>query len=1696
MDVGSESPVVLASDSGVETAAIKDIDMQRPSVFTRLTPPSKSFAAVVGEKTSKGLEFFPLADRRSNLVTIPVELARQAAKAYNTTVVGYFLGPRIPFPIVQRSLRAAWGKFGFTDVMMNNNGFFFMKFNDEGGSIQAIEEGMIMIRDVPMFVGPWDPSKGLSRPSHDACPMWVKFHNIPLVLFNQEGISRIASALGVPKRMDACTSSMCDNRWGRPGFARVLIDVWATGELKKELEVVIPHLNDGGCDKIKIGVEYVWEPNQCSHCCVFGHKLSSCAKAVQVIPKKSQPDADGFVRVERKQWRRKESTNTSSLGTTSVDKEASTSGTKDDEIAGVADETIVANAVHLESPIGQSPIEPSEAGDTILPTDMVDPVVVVSSPVLTENPVESAHVRSSTVLESDGNSNVLETDGGGKGTTRLGMPPILPRTGGLPTDQTVPPKVAKQPIKGILKNPSNRFSVLNTNEEQSKERGLSREEGSLAWEELEGGNLLLMLNIGTWNIRGLNALDKQAEVKAFLSNNGIQLCAILETHLRDVVLASTCDRLFARWGWWTNYSFSDGGTRIVLAWDVALMDVIVHETHAQFINCEIRIKGSGKILFVSFVYGANLAVERKQLWSGLRKFKVLMGNKPWIITGDFNATLFPHDSFGGSSRRSAEMMDFSYCVEDVDVLDVRFSGVLYTWCQKPKEELGLRRKLDRVLANLEFTSMFDNATVKFLPRGLSDHSPSVLSFDGGVRKKKYGFKFDNFLVTDPQFLNIVKQHWEVEISGTFMFQVTSKLKALKKPLRQLRGQYGNLSTRANKLKHELDVVQLAADFAPTDIAIREDLQFLRVAYQQACWMDINAARQRAKVRWLSEADMNTRYFHQAVKEKRHTQHIHSVCMMNGEYVYGDDVANAFIDHFRSIIGSKDNSVVATMHPELFTNKLSVPDSNHMVRPILDEEIKHAMFHIGNYKAPGSDGYSAKFFKATWDIVGPDVLRAIHNFFYRGHLSKELNHTLLCLLPKKPNATVVSDFRPIACCSVLYKCISKVIVDRLKPALDGLINKAQSAFIPGRKITDNILMAHELVNGYHLRKGPPRCAFKIDLRKAYDMISWDFLLCMLHGLGIHPVLIQWIRELISSPSFSIVLNGESWGNFKGERGIRQGDPLSPYLFTVVMEGFTMLFRHCINEAVSFGYHHGCHDFQISHLCFADDLFVFTRGDTHSVEVLKKALDLFAKCSGLSPNLDKSDVFFGNVPDDEKHAILQCLPFRLGSFPIRYLGIPLSPVALKPADYSGIIARVKERLHNWKSKFLSYGGRRQLVVSVLQSLQLYWMQIFMFPAVVVHDIEKCLRDFLWAQGDSSRGKCKVAWSLVCRPRNCGGLGFKRLTVWNRALLAKNLWSILSNRDCLWVRWIKHFSLKDGVFWMVKRNNRWSWVLAKMMTMRIDIRRFVSYTLGDGRIPNAWEDAWLPCGHLAAFIPYRMIHAASFTTTTTVHELLSVFTTGWPNDWSTRFPILANTPLPNLVAGTHDVISWDATSSGDRNFSVHRAYNSFMGPVQVLQWTKGVWFKGHIPKHSFCLWLACLQRHPTQDRILEWKHDPPDMKCSLCNMCMDSHDHLFFRCTVANQVWLKVLDNLHWNNFPDTWDAIFHCLSDTDLAPKSLRHRLALAAAVYTIWCERNRRLFTGVEQPVPHLVASILSIVEERVAWQQRKRRITSHHVLAP
>ncbi|GKF62034.1 RNA-directed DNA polymerase, eukaryota, reverse transcriptase zinc-binding domain protein, partial [Tanacetum coccineum] len=201
------------------------------------------------------------------------------------------------------------------------------------------------------------------------------------------------------------------------------------------------------------------------------------------------------------------------------------------------------------------------------------------------------------------------------------------------------------------------------------------------------------------------------------------------------------------------------------------------------------------------------------------------------------------------------------------------------------------------------------------------------------------------------------------------------------------------------------------------------------------------------------------------------------------------------------------------------------------------------------------------------------------------------------------------------------------------------------------------------------------------------------------------MIKWIMECITSTSFSINVNGDLRGFFKGKRGLRQGDPLSPYLFTLILEVLNPIIKRNIAANPHFKYQWKCNDLKITHLCFADDLMLFCHGDGKSMSILKNSIDEFSSVSGLFPSFPKSTVFFGNVRETCRTKILKVMPFIEGKLSVRHLGVPLLSKRLYVNDCSVLVDKVKKRILDRKNKSLSFAGRLQLILLVVGSMQVY-------------------------------------------------------------------------------------------------------------------------------------------------------------------------------------------------------------------------------------------------------------------------------------------------------------------------------------------------------------------------------------------------------
>lgn len=913
------------------------------------------------------------------------------------------------------------------------------------------------------------------------------------------------------------------------------------------------------------------------------------------------------------------------------------------------------------------------------------------------------------------------------------------------------------------------------------------------------------MRIGTWNIRGLNHPTKMLALRRFIRGNKLSICGVMEVKMEEFKFDAFLRRSYRNWRFVHNFSVLDN-QRLLVMWDPILVDVQPLMILEQCIHLRVVCKATGTQFFCTYVYGLYTVVTRRGLWEALREFGVGLTD-PWMVLGDFNAIRSLNDKLGGVELSRYFLQDLDDTCTACCLTDSPSFGPWHTW-RGPDRILA---KLDRVLINDYWSSL--SCTAYFLGfQSRMDHRACYVDLFRSTPTGIRPFRFQNMWTNHPDCRSIVETCWSVDIPGYAQYRLAVKLKSLKAPLRELnKRDLSHIGERALQANQALDDAIGALNMQNVSV---EDWGQVRLLSEKA-WFLQDAERkfiaQKLKTNHLILSDKGSRYFHDLARSSGSYTPISAVYDSAGTLVSdSQQLGTLFVDFYTSLFGtSRSREPIDTgvlhMGPTLDTTTAGC-----LAQCVPSGEIRQAVFSMADEKAPGPDGFTPAFFKAYWSIVGDDVCAAVQDFFDRGQLLRQMNATSVSLIPKKPNDLTVADFRPIACCNVSYKIITKVIATRLARAIPSIIDQAQGGFVEGRLLSDNTLLAEELIRGYARKSNTARCMIMVDIRKAFDTVSWDFLREVLCGLGFPERFINWVMLCVSTPMYSVKLNGSLHGYFEGKRGLRQGDPMSPMLFVLCMEYFSRLLR-ARTATPFFTYHPRCEPLRITHLAFADDLMLFSKGDRSSVDILMKVLNEFECTSGLAINPNKSSMYSVGVEED-----LSFTGIPQGSLPVRYLGIPLDSQKLKVSQFSALTDAINSYISSWKGHTLSYAGRLELIKSVIQGVASFWLQQVFLPVGVVDHITAICRRFLWG------GKaCPVAWEKVCRTIEEGGLGLKDLQTWNKALLAKQIWNFHTKKDTLWVRWVHSFYIQGQDFWTWKPG-KWnsSAFIRKLMSVRDEL------------------------------------------------------------------------------------------------------------------------------------------------------------------------------------------------------------------------------------------------------------------------------------
>ncbi|KAL5557491.1 hypothetical protein UlMin_039727 [Ulmus minor] len=1017
--------------------------------------------------------------------------------------------------------------------------------------------------------------------------------------------------------------------------------------------------------------------------------------------------------------------------------------------------------------------------------------------------------------------------------------------------------------------------------------------------------------IFAWNCRGLGQASAIRDLRALINSSKPDCLILMETKINAASMSRIVGNL--------NFSYHVYVPPIGLSggFCVAWKDSIDMEpiTLSKNIISLLVFSKPGIPWRLSAVYGPPNYSAKRAFWSSLSSEADRFPGA-WILLGDFNGIYNRQDRssnrrLDGGSRIMCEALD------NLGMITIPSSGFFYSWSNRRYGRQRVNSRIDRGVANEDWWRLFPNARLQLLPQTSSDHHPQVLSCFGQNMYAKRPFRFEAAWVEDRRYYGVVNHAWSRRFHPRPPTNLLYKLQDSRVALsRWNKEQFGNIQSNIKATTSALAIAQQNLD-SPTAVDHDRDL---RCHLEHLLKMEETLWFQKSRLKWKLEGDRCTRFFFLSTLTRRKFSRIDHIKGNDGQWLTSrDQIGQAFMQRFLATYDEPIHSEFDLHH--LISPTISDAD-NALLLSIPDwEEIRTTVFKMGSFKAAGPDGFPSLFFKSYWEIVGEDVISSVRDFFITGTLHPYINSTNIVLVPKSKTPSNINHFQPIAVCNVIYKVISKLLAERLKPLLTRLICPTQGAFVPGHSIHDNSIIIQEIIHAMKKKKGSKGwMGLKIDLQKAYDRLSWQFLEKVLKAFGFHPV---WIHRVITSGHF------------------------------------------------------------------------------------KDCLDQFCSWSGQTFNALKSNIFFSNSASSRVAGqVTGMMGFSRIAPNSVYLGLPLFRTG-KIKDFDFLIEQLDSKLVGWKSKALSKAKRAILIQSVALSVPLYTMQTTKIPLSVCSKLDSRIRSFWWGRSSNGRNSlCLKAWDAICKPKSCGGLGFRRLKDVNAAILSNWGWKILTGVPslCLSIlraRYLHHKCLFDA---QAKAGDSpfWKSIIDSVSLLK----EGACYLVGDGCSIDPWKDPWVP--NAENFRP-NLISEAGVSNVRVKDFLFS------PGVWdvhklSLNFThddarLIAAMVLP--VRPSPDRWAWLPASNG--KFSTKSAYLtankgrfSNGSSISRSDWLR-IW--GHklvLPRHKLNWWLILSNALPTRDKLNSIFHID-NVLCPICNDNPENSLHLLFFCVFSRKCWL---------------------------------------------------------------------------------------------
>ena len=905
------------------------------------------------------------------------------------------------------------------------------------------------------------------------------------------------------------------------------------------------------------------------------------------------------------------------------------------------------------------------------------------------------------------------------------------------------------------------------------------------------------------NCQGLNNKVKRYDVLNYIKEAGVNIACLQDTHLLKSMESIVKNE-------WNGEVYLHGvrsnarGVAILISknfeyqvvktetdneGNLLIMDLVIEDITFRIIN----------------IYGPN--TDDANFYHNLKNKINDSEQDHLVICGDFNLTLnqtLDSHNYTNLNNPKSRLVVLNM-IDENGLIDI------YRYFNPDKKRYTWRRKnplkqarLDYFLISETLIDLVDTADIK--PSYKSDHS--FLYMRLALTKFKNGkgiWKFNTKYLRDPQYVKLINaairdeyvkysppvytlNYISVESFADIDLKIDSE-NFLEAMLLRLRGETIKYASIANKkthnlekkLKAEIEYLESENDSSKFDIIEmkRTELEEIRTERMKGQWV-------RSRSQWNIEGEKPSRYFCSLETKNYLCKTIKRLKNTDGSYLTAqNEILDSISKYYTKLFKSTDKTSLHGPHlsdilAQYAINKLKKNEADTLDGALTENELGNALRHMKHNKTPGIDGFPSEFYKVFWKHLKHCILKALNNSFQKGKLPLTLRQCIITCLPKKGKSReLIKNWRPLSMLSVLYKLASAAIANRLKPHLDKLISETQNGFVPGRYIGECTRLVFDIMH-YTEMHNLPGMLVLIDFEKAFDSVSWAFIYKTLELLGFGQSFIDWIKLFNTEIKATVIQCGFLSNFINIERGCRQGDPISSYLFIIAAQILTILILNNPNVKGIF-----CGDSEIKLCQFADDTTLILDGTPHSLQAALNVLEVFGTLSGLRVNTEKTQVVWIGKKKRCKEKLLKLnLQWDTSSFNMLGLLFSVDLVKCTEINFDNQITEIRKIINSWNKRSLTPIGKITVIKTFLLSKLNHLLLSLPNPNhSLLQVINNLFYKFIWSNKPD-----KIKRDIIRLPNREGGLKMIDIEAFMKSLKATWIRRLLRSNNPPWLKLLK--------------------------------------------------------------------------------------------------------------------------------------------------------------------------------------------------------------------------------------------------------------------------------------------------------------------